>query len=145
MNLVEKLIIMGTKYVKFKLICLFVSVFAIQQCQSQIKTVITPSKTHDHKMDTTMIFDVPKIANKSNYFGALTDEETKKYTNLGFVPVSVGEDLWTWKNNTAVRFRCDGQVIVKKLITENQITHICMSCGEMGSMECWDVKFDAKN
>ncbi|MBL7830538.1 MAG: hypothetical protein JNK41_05885 [Saprospiraceae bacterium] len=128
-----------------KLLGTFFICFIFQFGFSQNGRIFTPLTIEDSQMDTTVIFDVPKIAIKSNYFGALTDEETKKYTNLGFVPVSVGEDLWTWKNNTAVRFRCDGQVIVKKLITENQITHICMSCGEMGSMECWDVKFDAKN
>ncbi len=95
-------------------------------------------------MDTTVIFDIPKSVDTSNYFGNLTREETEKYTNLGFVPVAVGDHLWTWKNSPDIRFSCGGRVLVKKLVTENQISHICMSCGEKGSMECQEVNQNSK-
>lgn len=127
-----------------KYIILFAFSFISLECFSQARTMITPSKTLANQMDTTMIFDLPKTDEKTNYYGALTDEETERYTKLGFVLVAAGENLWAWKNNPEVRFYCAGKVLVKKLVTENQITHICMSCGEKGSMECWDVDQNTK-
>jgi hypothetical protein len=36
-------------------------------------------------------------------------------------------------------FTHEGEVFLKKLVTKNKITHICLSYGKKGNMASWDV------